>query len=240
MDESVYQYRYETHCHTSWCSGCGQDSPQDMAAAYYHMGYAGIVITDHFLRGNSCVDRNLPWADQMGRYFQACQAAAQWAKGKDFDVLFGIEHCYGNGKEVLTYGITLEFLVANPDIHLLPIHQYADLVHQAGGFLSLAHPYRQRSYITPGLPPQPQHMDALEVFNYYNYPEATQKAAARARETGLPGTSGGDEHSCKGEAIGKAGVAFRERARTGQELVQALRSRDYGIYVNGVLKSCMQ
>ena len=127
MDESVYQYRYETHCHTSWCSGCGQDSPQDMAAAYYHMGYAGIVITDHFLRGNSCVDRNLPWADQMGRYFQACQAAAQWAKGKDFDVLFGIEHCYGNGKEVLTYGITLEFLVANPDIHLLPIHQYADL-----------------------------------------------------------------------------------------------------------------
>ena len=63
---------------------------------------------------------------------------------------------------------------------------------------------------------------------------------ALARETGLPGTSGGDEHSCKGEAIGKAGVAFRERARTGQELVQALRSRDYGIYVNGVLKSCMQ
>lgn len=239
MEENLYPFRYETHCHTCWCSGCGRNSPQELAQAYYSAGYAGIVITDHFLRGNSCVDRTLPWEQQMECYWNAAQAAMDWAKGKDFDVIFGIEHAYGNGKEVLTYGIDLDFLASHPGIHMLPLSEYAALVHQAGGFLSMAHPYRDRPYINMAVGPQPEYLDAVEVFNFHNHPEENDLALELARANGLPATSGGDEHQAGGAATGNAGIALRERVRDGRELVAQLRSRDYRIIVNGRLEPCM-
>lgn len=237
-EENIYCYRYETHCHTCWCSGCGRDAPQDMARAYYEKGYAGMVITDHFLLGNSCVDRSLPWEDQMKRYGEAVEAAAQWAEGRDFDVLFGIEHCYGNGKEVLTYGIDAEFLISHPNIHRLSLGEYAALVHEAGGFLSMAHPYRDRPYINMAVGPQPEYLDAAEVFNFYNHPEENALAVELVREHGLLATSGGDEHSCCGGSIGMAGVALKERARTGKAFVEQLRGGDYRVIQNGKLTPC--
>ena len=67
--EQAFPYRYETHCHCSWCSACASSSPQEMAQAYYEKGYAGMVLTDHFLLGNTAVDRTLPWDQRMARYW---------------------------------------------------------------------------------------------------------------------------------------------------------------------------
>ncbi len=231
--EERYRYRYETHCHNSWCSACGVSTPQEIAAAYHACGFAGIIITDHFLRGNTAVDRSLPWGEIAHEYYNAYLAAKDWAQGKDFDVLFGIEHAYGDGKEVLTYGIGLDFLLDNPDIHLLPLSEYAALVHGAGGFLSMAHPFRDRGYINMAVGPQPAYLDALEVYNYHNRPEENEKALALARETGLLQTAGGDVHEQYSSGIGQAGVAFAQRVRTGEELVEALRSGDYRLVVAG-------
>ena len=113
-----YQYRYEMHCHNNWCSACAHNAPQEIAQAYYSAGYAGMVITDHFLLGSSAVDRRLPWKEKMEAYWAAYQAAKDWAakQARDFVVLFGLEHHYGAGKEVLTYGIDLDFLLAHPDM----------------------------------------------------------------------------------------------------------------------------
>lgn len=233
-----YPYLYETHCHTCWCSACAVSTPQEMAEAYYEHGYAGIIITDHFLLGNSAVDRSLPWDVKMHAYYDAYLAARDWAQGKEFDVLFGLEHQYGGGKEVLTYGIDLEFLLAHPDIHRRPLSEYAALVHGAGGFLSMAHPYRDRGYIDRSIQPQPQYLDAVEVYNYHNHREENQQAEDLARRTGLPGTSGGDVHEADSPAIGQAGIALRERVSTGKALVKALRGGDFGILLDGELRPC--
>lgn len=235
MDENLYKYRYETHCHNSWCSACAVSTPQEIAEAYYACGFAGLVMTDHFLRGNTAVDRSLPWEEQMREYYNAYLAAKDWARGKDFDVLFGIEHAYGDGKEVLTYGIELDFLLAHPDIHWLPLGEYAALVHGAGGFLSMAHPFRDRGYINMAVGPQPEYLDAVEVYNYHNQPEENEKALAYARDTGLAQTAGGDVHERYSSGIGQAGVAFRQRVRTGEELVAALAGGDYRLVVAGEL-----
>ena len=56
-----YRHRYEMHCHNNWCSACAHNAPQEIAQAYYSAGYAGMVVTDHFLLGSSAVDRRLPW-----------------------------------------------------------------------------------------------------------------------------------------------------------------------------------
>ena len=68
-------------------------------------------------------------------------------QARDFVVLFGLEHHYGAGKEVLTYGIDLDFLLAHPDLHLLPLEEYRRVVNQAGGLVVMAHPYRHADYI---------------------------------------------------------------------------------------------
>ena len=58
-------YLYETHCHCSQCSACAHSTSQELVLAYHKAGYAGVVFTDHFITGNTAVDRNLPWEDKM-------------------------------------------------------------------------------------------------------------------------------------------------------------------------------
>ena len=73
---------------------------------------------------------------RLGEYYAR---AIHDTYGLDFDILFGLEHHYGSGKEVLTYGIDLDFLLAHPNIDVAPIKDYCDAVHEAGGFISQAH-----------------------------------------------------------------------------------------------------
>lgn len=226
-----YIYKYETHCHTAWCSACASSSPEEMAEAYFNKGYAGMIITDHFLRGNSAVDRSLPWEEKINCYYAAYEAAKKWAEGKDFTVFFGLEHYYGDGKEVLTYGIDLDFLLAHENIDQLPLAEYSRLVHEAGGFISMAHPFRKRDYIDPNVPPQPEYLDAAEVFNYHNSDEDNAEAEELVKNTGLLATSGGDVHNCMDAAIGMAGVAFKTPVTTNEELVAALKSGDYRLVI---------
>ncbi len=234
-DTEGYVYRYEMHCHTDWCSACAHNSPQEMAEAYYNAGYAGMAITDHFLRGNTAVDKSLPWEEKMKRYYAAYEAAREWAAAqeREFHVLFGLEHAYGDGKEVLTYGIDLPFLLDHLNLHLYPLKEYSQFVHEAGGFLSMAHPYRHASYIDPDVRPQPEYLDGAEIFNFYNTGEENKRAAEMAEKYGLLPTSGGDEHIVTGASIGMAGVALKKPVDSGRELVEALKSGDYRLIVNG-------
>ena len=126
----------------------------------------------------------------------------------------------------------------HPDIDRLPLSEYYRLVHQWGGFISMAHPYRDRDYIDMSVGPEPEYLDALEVYNFHNHPEENEQAVELARKTGLPGTSGGDVHIYTDPGITRAGIALPKRARTGEELVEALRSRDYRVMYDGELIDC--
>lgn len=234
--EAQFPYRYETHCHCSWCSACAVSTPQEIAQAYWEQGYAGMVLTDHFLLGNTAVDPRLPWEEKVLRYWQASQAAKAWGDSREFSVFFGLEHQYGGGKEVLTYGVDLDFLLAHPDLHRLPLSEYAALVHEAGGFLSMAHPFRDRPYIDMSIQPQPEFLDGVEVFNASNYDPENQQAVQLAKRHSLLPTSGGDVHRKDEPAIGMAGVALRRSAGSIQELIDAWKARDYCLIVQGKRK----
>ena len=100
-------YKYEMHVHDSLCSRCGHNPPEVIAKVYYDRGYAGMCFTNHFLQGSTAIDKTLPWEDKVRAYWNAYLRVKDWAKDKDFDILFGLEHHYGSGKEVLTYGCLL-------------------------------------------------------------------------------------------------------------------------------------
>lgn len=222
----MMMYRYETHCHSSRCSRCAHCTPGELVQAYHKIGFAGLVLTDHFIHGNNCVDASLPWEKRMQCYYDACLEARQAAAGLDFDVLFGIEHAYGGGLEVLCYGIDLPFLLNNPDIPQLNIRKFADRVHEYGGLVIHAHPYR---WAGADLQLPLDILDGIEVYNAGNPPDKNEMAQCLADETGLIRTAGSDLHHIAEPKLGTAGIALPYRVSTEADLVAALKRRDHSL-----------
>ena len=231
-------YKYDTHVHDVVCSLCGKSEPEDMVDAYAKAGFSGFCITNHFFLGNTAVDRTLPWDQFVTAYWEDYLRAKAHAEKHypDFTVLFGLEHHYAAGKEVLTYGIDLEFLLKHPNLHEYSIKDYCAAVHEAGGYISHAHPFRDRAYIDMSYELDPSNWDAVEVYNHYNHPEENELAEALAAEHGLQRTSGSDEHHAERGGVGMAGMAFPYPVRSEQEFVAALRRGDGRCILNGVVE----
>lgn len=230
-------YRYETHCHGSQCSACSVSRSEDLVRAYKKAGYAGLVLTDHFIYGNTAVDRKLPWRSRMRCYYEAYLQAKIAAENLDFDVIFGIEHAYGDGKEVLIYGIDLPFLLANSDIPELSLDELTDRVHAYGGIVVQAHPYRNRHYVNMSVEPRADIVDGIEVHNVCNQPGEDRRALELAHTGSYILTSGGDIHNASDPRLGTAGIALPYRVRNEKELVAALKQGDHSIIVSGKILS---
>lgn len=229
-------YRYETHMHSREGSACGKASAVEMVRAYHAAGYAGAVLTDHFIFGNTAVPRDLPWEERMQRYYDAYLSAKPVADELDFDLFFGIEHNYGNWKEMLVYGIGPDFWKTNPDIPEIGVEELGERIHAAGGFISHAHPYRFKSYMAAFYEPTLTMCDAVEIFNYSDPPEMNDKAVELADRLGLIRTSGADSHWSDYEGIGRAGLAFPRRLRTNEELVAAMRAGEGHLIIDGEIR----
>lgn len=226
-------YRYETHCHSAQCSACAHSFSQDLVRAYWEAGYAGLVLTDHFIFGNTCVDRTLPWDARMKAYYQAYLDAKAAAEELDFDVIFGIEHAYGDGKEVLIYGVGLAFLLDNPDIPVLTLDGIVERVHQYGGIVIQAHPYRNRSYVNMSVEPRFDIVDGVEIHNAGNQPGEDKTALRAVEGKGFIFTSGGDIHAVWNDRLGQSGIVLPYRVRDEKEFVAALKRRDHGFLIRG-------
>lgn len=227
-------YLYETHCHGSQCSACAPSTTAEIVRAFHAAGYTGMVLTDHFIRGNTSVDRSLPWEVKMHLFYDAYLEAKVVGDELDFDVIFGIEDHFSGGKEVLLYGISLDFLLANPDMCDIPLEKLVERVHAYGGLVVQAHPYRNRGYINMDIPPRDDIVDGFEVYNANNgFPEENIQAFQLAKKSGLLMTSGGDVHSITDHGLTMAGIAFPYRVRTGKEFVDALKRGDGHCIING-------
>ena len=235
------QYLYETHCHCSQCSRCAVSSAREMVRAYHSAGYTGLVLTDHFIFGNTAVDQSLPWPERMQRYYDAYLEARQEAEGLDFDVIFGFEHNYGDGKEVLVYGVGLDFLLVNPDIPAISLDEFVARIHTAGGVVIQAHPYRDRYYVNMAVGPRADLVDGIEIYNACNRPgEDRQALALAAQNSSYILTSGGDIHWAEDERIGAAGILLPHRVRDEKEFAEALKRREHGYMVKNSLLSRIQ
>ena len=229
------EYRYETHCHSAQCSLCAQSSAQMLVRAYKAAGYTGLVLTDHFIFGHTAVPANLPWPERMRSYYDAFLDAKAVGDELDFDVIFGIEHAYGDGKEVLIYGVELDFLLVNPDIPSISLDELVQRVHEAGGIVIQAHPYRSRWYVNMSVEPRADIVDGIEVYNAGNAPGDDPKALELARTADYIITTGGDVHSIDDPNIGLAGVVFHRRVRTSKEFADMLKQRRHRYLVGGKL-----
>ncbi len=194
-------YLYETHLHTSWASKCGKSGGDEYLPWYKERSYDGIFVTDHFYKGNTCVPKELPWADWVKGYCDAWRRTKEAAAAYGLKVFFGWETTY-KGEDFLIYGLDEAWLLAHPDIILWDQREQYEQVHAAGGLVVQAHPFRERYYQSE-IKLHPYHADAWEVGNLGNEAYMDALAMKFAAEHGLKMTCGDDIHSTARLIAGK-------------------------------------
>jgi predicted metal-dependent phosphoesterase TrpH len=232
-------FKYELHMHTIEGSACGQSLAREQVYAYHKAGYAGIVITDHFINGNSSYNIDKAWGGDGGpesweekmEFVRAGYLAAQEAGDKvGLDVFFGWEFSNAVMQDFVTYGLDWDFLMANPNIHRLPIEAYSKLVRDAGGFIAQVHPFRGRGYVKAPYPVDPSLIDAVEVFNASDEPENwNEKALAFAKEHDLPMQAGTDSHHMDLIHMPqpfRSGITLKERAKDIHDIIEAIKNKE--------------
>ena len=218
------KYLYETHMHTSPASLCADCSPAKQVRAYKARGYTGIIMTDHFVNGCSACPRGLPWRQKMEFVAQGYEEAKKEGDRCGLQVFFGWEFCCADATEFLTYGLSLDFLLAHPGLDTLNIEQYSDLVRKHGGYLAQAHPYRDDFWVKNQFPVDPKLMDGIEVYNagmpdYINAP-----AREFAIRHNLPMQAGSDSHFA--DIPFASGISLCVKAQSIFDIIEAIKTRN--------------
>ena len=228
-------YKYDIHVHCKDGSPCARnDTARDMARAYANGGYAGFVLTDHFYKSHIMADGS--YKNGVMKNYNAYLEAKDEGEKCGIKVLFGIEFRY-NGDDFLTYGIDLDFLLKNEDIFDIDFAEYSRRVHEAGGIIIQAHPFRNgnRPIVI-----QVPYVDAIEIFNashsdtdshypaYYN-----DLAELLAKKMGIIGTAGSDTHDVRksdNTPYRKGSMLFNEEVRDEKHLIELIKKNEFSIY----------
>lgn len=223
----MQKYKYQLHCHTKPCSACASMTPSELIGGLVVGGYSGCVITNHFFKGNSGIDRNLPWDEFVRQYENDYLECKKKAEIYGLDIIFGIEEHLFDGLEILCYGITPQFLYDNPQLQTdHSVETWYNALNKFGALCIQAHPYRDRTYITnPRLLPL-EFIDGIEVYNYSNKPQNNVLAEEFAKNyPDLILTSGADAHT--EDLMSNAGIETTVRITDEQQLVNVLKSGNY-------------
>ena len=214
-------FRYDTHLHTSQASACAFSTGAEMARAYAAAGYTGIFVTDHFFNGNSCIPRELPWAERVERFCSGFAEAKAEGEKLGLQVFFGFEF-NSDGAEFLIYNLDKQWLLEHENIDLMPTRKALSLMRQEGGFVVQAHPFRERGYLDH-IQLYPRDVDAVEAINSSHFGEEGRKMNERAflyaKMFDLPVTAGSDSHR---EAFIPGGVDVAERFETSRDYQNAV------------------
>lgn len=225
-------YRYETHLHTCQGSKCGRSTGAEQARFYKEAGYRGIIVTDHFVGGNTAMPKEGEWKDRIDAFCKGYEDAYAEGQKIGLDVFFGWEECFarldGGHDEYLIYGLDKQWLYDHPEAEAWNRRQYIEAVRRDGGCMIQAHPFRKRDYIKQillGLP----FCDGIEVANIGNDQWADVCAMRYAKEFGLVAITGSDNHLSgmpgKTEAHLLYGIELDEPLKDIRDLVAIVKNK---------------
>ncbi|MDR1318036.1 MAG: PHP domain-containing protein [Treponema sp.] len=219
-------YLYETHLHTAQSSACAVSGGAEYIRAYKERGYAGIIVTDHFFNGNSCLPRNLPWKEWVNRFCRGYEEARREGERLGLDVFFGWEETFEGCDDYLVYGLDKDWLLKHPESRRWTREEQYRAVRDSGGCVVQAHPFRQHFYIqriilSTGC------VDAVEAANAGNHEQSYDALAMRyAQKLGLPATAGSDIHNAEQAFYGELfGVYLDKKLNSIADYVAAIRNR---------------
>lgn len=212
-------FKTELHLHTPAVSPCCDTPAEEIAERYLAAGYHTVVVTDHFTP--AVAQREGAWSDTVEWFLSGFQRLKGILEGK-ITVLFGFELRFdGYANDYLVYGPDDAFLRGARDLPRLSRRAGCELIHEAGGMIFAAHPFRDRMTVL-----DPEGLDGIEVFNAHNGHDSRNALAyAFAKHHGLPGIAGSDFHH-KWNAP-SAGIMTPEPIENSRDLLAVLRSGAY-------------
>lgn len=216
-------YCYETHLHTKEASACARSYGAQYIAVYKRLGYSGMCVTDHFLNGNTAIDRSLGWEEQITGFCLGYERAKAEGDRQGLSVFFGWEHAF-DGDEFLIYGLGKEWLLAHSEMMGWDQHTLFERVDRDGGLMIQAHPFRERPYIRE-IALHPYSCHGAEVINGQNEQAFNLRAEAYARTYALTPTCGGDIHSIEEATTLSQAMVFEEPLRTVHDFVDAVKEQ---------------
>lgn len=220
-------YKYELHLHTSESSKCGRCTATEMVNVYKNMGYTGIFVTDHFLNGNTTAPSDITWKERVDLFYKGFDKALCEGKRIGLDVFCGWEYCFG-GTDFLTYGLDKEWLYNHPECMEISVKEYCKLVHESGGFIVHAHPFREsaNAYSIDMIRLMPRDVDAVESFNSNMSDFQNDFASYYAKSYGLNEVCGTDNHRGNG-AKRFACVKFEHRIENVNDFIECIKTGSY-------------
>ena len=215
-------FLYETHLHTCEASKCGKLHGEEYIPYMMEKGYSGMVVTDHFFNGNTCVPADLSWKERVEIYCSGYERALKAAEGKDFNVMFGVEINF-NKDEYLLYGIDKKWLLENEGIMKMTRLELYEAVHKAGGIMIQAHPFRERDYLSDIKLAPAAAVDGIEVYNAANSANMNALGFEYCTRLDLPMTAGSDIHFFHDKEMG--GMLFDEKIDSVEEFAASVIAR---------------
>ena len=187
-------YLYETHLHTSQSSACASSRGAEFISRYRDLGFAGIMVTDHFFNSNTTFDRRRGWSEWVASFCSGYEDARNEGERQGLDVFFGWEETF-DGDDYLIYGLDKAWLLEHPEMIRWTREEQFREVHCSGGCVVHAHPFRQHKYIRT-IMLAPCLVDSVEAANAGNKDAVYDAQALEyARILGISAVAGSDTHS---------------------------------------------
>ena len=187
----------DVHAHASEISRCCKANSYEVLTAAREAGIDGIALTNHYAK------KYIKDGDPAGfakRYVEAYYNTKKLGEEMGMPVFFGIEVSveYQNYVHMLVYGVDTDFILKNPEIYDYSLEKLSRTVHENGGVLVQAHPFRGKEGVfAEELLQDVRFIDALEINSHLLYPEGHKfdLLSKIAYDAGIILTSGGDYHA---------------------------------------------
>ena len=212
--------------HTSISSACSRFTPEEVVEKYTRLGYAGVFVTDHYLRGNSCVPRDLPYAERVKLYFDGYRAVKKCAQERGLDVFCGVEVSHW-GTDFLFYGLDEQWYLDNLEIMTDSPKEMCIRARNAGALVLQAHPYRERDYIDH-IRLFPQEVEGIEIVNACEDERSNSLAGILAESYGLRVSAGSDIHRASQKLL--AGMQFETKLKSEKDFMDRIRRGEGSIF----------
>lgn len=213
-------YKYELHCHTARTSACATLKAREIVDLFVANGYTGVFVTDHFLNGNTTVNRLLPFASYEEKIEEFCKGYEEVKLAADgkIDVFFGLEASY-LGTDILIYGWDKEQLKELPQIEHMDFRKLCEFCRERDVLAVHAHPFREDYYIDHiRLYPQ---VEGIEVLNSGRNELCNKLGNYYAECYGKIKTGGSDIHHASHKML--SGMEFDEKITDVRHFIRLLR-----------------
>lgn len=209
----------DMHTHSSGISECCQLDIYGIVDAAKTVGLDGIILTNHY-HSEGHLDYASE-ADYVENYIKEYDEARAYGENVGLKVFFGIEVTaeFMERIHLLVYGVTEDFLRENPEVYNLSQKEIYEKVHQYGGILVEAHPFRHNCPIL-----DTKYLDALEINCHPLYKTTHYEDVKEgALKGGVKLTCGSDYH---GDTSYRpfCGVEFPDNIRTIDDITQYIKN----------------